>query len=249
MEKMINKFLAVSLILAALFGGIAFLTRNYPHASEAGGTFTFPLLEYLDIDLQRLDVSFIPYDGEEITVEYKNDRPLDMEVGDNKLTITESAAFVVSLFAGKRSEFGVKLYLPKTLYRDVSVYTGTGSVDIGDGFDCQKLTVVTESGNVAVRNMGFLSSISTTDGDIYANIGFIVSGTSFLDRNGNAEIILPQDSSVTVDFKTKDGEFKSELLSGQVPGDYKYSFNGGKNQISATAEHGTLTLKERRKTA
>ncbi len=245
MEKTINKFLAVSLILAALFGGLAFLFRNYPHSSGAGGTFTFQLLEYLDIELQRLDVSFIPYDGEEITVEYKNDRPLDMEIGDNKLTITESAAFVVSLFAGKRSEFGVKIYLPKSVYRDVSVYTATGDVNILNGFDCQKLSVVTESGDITVENMGFLSNISTTSGNVNANIGFTVNGTRFLNREGDTEITLPRESSVALDFKTEDGECKTELVNEQIYGDYLYSFRGGKKQISVTAEHGTLYLKER----
>ena len=62
MEKRINKCLAAAFALALLFGGIAFLLRNAPHSSGAGGAFTFPLLEYLNIELRRLDVRFIPDD-------------------------------------------------------------------------------------------------------------------------------------------------------------------------------------------
>ena len=245
MEKRINKCLAAAFALALLFGGIAFLLRSAPHSSGAGGAFTFPLLEYLNIELQRLDVRFIPYDKEEITVEYKNDRPLDFEVGDNKLTITENNNFVVSLFAGKRSEFGVKIYLPRTVYRDITIYTGTGNIDV-DEIDCNKLSAVTESGDISVGNMGYLASLSTTSGNIRLDVGYIVHGTSILNREGNIELTVPSDSSVAVDFRTKDGECKTDLMSGQVYGDYLYSFNGGRKQIEVTAEHGTLTINERK---
>lgn len=244
MEKTVNKFLVISLALGVLFGGIAFLTLGAPHASEAGGSFTFPLLEYLDIDLQKLDLEIIPYDGEEITVEYKNDRPLEMEIGDNELIITENDKFVMSLFAGKSSEFGLKLYLPRVVFRDISVYTSTGSVTVGE-IDCNKLGVVTESGDVIVRNMGYLASISTTSGNVDINMGYIVKDTDILNRKGDIELTVPRESSFAVDFKTTDGECKTDMLNRQVYGNYLYQFNGGTKRISVTAEHGTFVLKER----
>lgn len=245
MEKIINKCLVISLILAAVFGAAAYLFRNSPHASEAGGEFTYPLLEYLDLDLQRLDVEFIPYDGEEITVEYKNDRPLEMEVGDNKLSITESADFVVSLFPGKQSEFGLKLYLPRSAYRDITVSTATGNITVTD-IDCQTLSAVTESGNMELRGLNCLARLVSTSGDINADIGVIVDGSDILNRHGNIYLNVPPDSSVAVDFKTKDGECSTDLISGKIDGDFLYSFNGGKKQISVTAEHGTLFFEERK---
>ncbi len=95
-------------------------------------------------------MSLIPYDETEIRVEYKNDRPLEFEIGDNELMITENVKFVVSLFAGDRSDNGVKIYLPKTAYRDISIYTGTGSVSVGN-ISCKKLSAVTETGDITVE--------------------------------------------------------------------------------------------------
>ena len=244
MENIINKCLVVSLILGVLFGGAAFLFRNSPHASEAGGEFTFPLLEYLDIDLQRLDVDLIPYDSEEITVKYKNDRPLDMEIGDNSLTITESADFIVSLFPGKRSEFGVKIYLPRTEYRDIAIYTAAGGINVC-GVKCRKLSAVTESGDITVEGMDYLASLVTTSGKISADIVDIVKDTDILNRRGDIELAFPPESSVAIDFKTKSGECRTDMISEQIYGDYLYAFNGGKKQISVTAEHGTFTFKEK----
>ena len=244
MEKKINRFLVLSLILGVLFGGAAYYFRDFPHASEAGGEFTFPKLEYLDIDLQKLDVELIPYDGEEITVNYKNDRPLDMEIGDNTLTVTESSEFIVSLFAGKRSEFGVKIYLPSARYRDIDIYTASGEINI-HGVACQKLSAVTESGDINVSEMDFLASIVTTSGDIRAEITDVVKDTDILNRSGDIELTLPPESSVAIDFMTKDGECRTDMISGQIYGDYMYAFNGGKRRISVTAEHGTFVFNER----
>ena len=44
---------------------------------------------------------------------YKNEVPLALELGDNRLTIRESEEFVISLFAGSEAEFGLYLYLPE----------------------------------------------------------------------------------------------------------------------------------------
>lgn len=244
MEKKVNKFLAASLILAAVFAGLAFLFRNSPHASEAGGEYAFPLLEYLDIELQRLDVSLIPYDGEEITVEYKNDRPLVFETGDNKLSITENSDFVVSLFPGKETEFGVKIYLPEAAYRDINVYTSSGGINIGD-IDCRKLSAVTESGDMNIKSMSCLAALVSTSGVINADIETVVQETDILNRSGDINLTIPPESSVAIDFRTKDGECETSLVNRKIHGDYLYSFNGGKKQISVTAEHGTFVFEER----
>ena len=244
MEKKINKFLVVSLILGLLFGVAAYLFRNSPHASEAGGEFAFPPLEYLDIDLQKLGVELIPYDGEDIIVDYKNDRLLDMEIGDNTLTITESDDFIVSLFVGKRSEFGVKIYLPSKKYREITIYTATGAIDVS-GIECQKLSAVTESGDITVSDMDYLASLVTTSGKIRADITEVVKDTDILNRSGDIEITIPPECSVAIDFRTKDGECVTDMISGQVYGDFLYAFNGGRRQISVTAEHGTFVFNEK----
>ena len=243
MEKRINKLLIISLGLAVLFGGVAFLLRNAPHTSEAGGTFDFPLCEYLSIDLQRLDVSLIPYDGEGITVEYKNDRPLDFEIGDNEFIITEDATFVVSLFEGKQAEFGIKVYLPKADYREVSVFSGTGNISVG-AFDCQKLSAVTETGDINVDGAGCLLSLYTEKGNMEVDVDRIVDETEIVNRYGETKLVLPKDSSVAVDFKTLDGSCRTDIIKTEIAGSYLYAWGGGKRRINVTSEHGSVEIKE-----
>lgn len=245
MEKIINRALIASLILAAAFGGLAYLFRNYPHASAAGGEFTFPLLQYLKVDLQRLDVNVVPYDGGEITLVYKNDRPLEIEIGDNELKITESDKFIVSLFAGSEAEFGLTIYLPRAEYREISIFASTGSISVGETV-CRKLLAVTESGDIAIRGASYPFSLSTMSGNISAELNSVADGSDILDRTGDVELTVPPESSFAIDYGTKDGKCVSGLIRMQIEGDYLYSFNGGKQQISVTAEHGTFTFDERK---
>lgn len=244
MEKKINRLLIIFLVLAAVFGGVAFWFRDLPHDSGTEDVLTFPLQEYLSIDIQRLNVSIIPSDEEEIRVEYKNERPLIFEIGDNELMISEDVKFVVKLFADDRSDYGVKIYLPRTDYRDISIYTGTGRINVGE-ISCQKLSAVTETGDINIESMDYLSSVTSTSGRITANIARIVAETSFLNRDGDIDIVLPPESSVAVDYKTKDGECNTDMISGKIFGSYLYAFNGGRRRIEVTAEHGTFSFTER----
>lgn len=241
MEKIINRLLAVTLTGAAFFGGIAFLLRNSRHDTVSQGENYFDVCDYIDIDLQSLDVTVIPSDSDEIRVSYKNDLPLAFELGDNSLSITESKDFVVSLFAGSESEFGLYLFLPERSYREVSVTTGTGNVRIGR-VDSQQLNVLTESGDIVCENMVSLSRLTTTSGYISVDFEAVMSGTEILSRRGSAEITLPPDSSTAVDFRTEEGECVTDLWAGQFYGSHMYSMNGGDKLISAAIERGTLKI-------
>ncbi|MCM1164926.1 MAG: DUF4097 domain-containing protein [Lachnospiraceae bacterium] len=241
MEKIVNKLLAVTFVFAAVFGLAAFLLRNTEHDSVAEDEREFELYEYIDVDLQRLDVTVIPYDGEGIRVTYKNDLPLVFEIGDNRLSITESTDFVVSLFAGREAEFGLYLYLPRRSFRGIAINTGLGDVKIGR-IDSMELTVLTESGDILCEDMVSFGKLTTTSGYININFEYIVSGTEILSRRGDVDIALPAESSVSVDFQTDTGECRSDLLSGQVYGSRVYSFNGGDKLITAAVERGILTI-------
>lgn len=242
MEKIVNKMLAVTFVFAVLFGGAAYLLRNTEHDTIAEGERDFELYEYIDIDLQRLDVTIIPYDGEDIRVSYKNDLPLAFEVGDNRLSITESTEFVVSLFAGRESEFGLYLYLPRVSFREIKVITGLGDVKIGR-VDSGRLTVLTESGDILCEDMVSLGKLTTTSGYISVNFEYVISETEILSRRGDVDMTLPPESSVAVDFETDTGECHTDLWSGQAYGSRTYSFNGGDKLIYAAVEKGTLTIR------
>lgn len=242
MERKINKLLAVTLIGALFFGTIAFLLRNSKHDTVAQGEEHFSLCDYIDIDLQSLDVTIFPTGDDEIRVSYKNALPLDITLGDNSISITESKDFVVSLFAGRESEFGLYLFLPERSYREISVTTGTGNVKLGR-VDFGQLVVLTESGDIVCEDMVSLGRLTTTSGYISVDFEAVMPGTEILSRRGDAEITLPPDSSVTVDFRTEEGECVTELWEGQFYGDHIYSMNGGDRQISVAVERGTLTIK------
>lgn len=241
MERSINKLLFFTLIGALFFGGLAFLFRNAKHSSVQQGDIAFELCEYIDVDLQRLPVTIVPYDGNGIRAVYKNDLPLDMETGDNRLSITESKELVISFFAGRESEFALTLYLPEHSYREISVYTGTGSVNVGR-IDSEKMILGTETGDIVCENAVSLLDISTTSGFISADFDYIADGTEILSRKGDVLISLPIGASAAVDFDTKSGQCFTDLWNGKPHGSFLYSFNGGGNKIHATVERGALTI-------
>lgn len=241
MERKINKLLAVTFIGAVFFGTIAFLLRNSKHDTVSQGENYFDVCDYIEIDLQSLDVTIIPSDEDEIRVSYKNDLPLDFGFGDNSLSITESKDFVVSLFAGSESEFGLYLFLPKRSYREVSVTTGTGDVRIGR-VDSGQLNILTETGDIDCEDMVSLCRLTTTSGFISVNFEAVMSGTEILSRRGSAKMTIPSDDSITVDFRTEEGECVTDLWAGQFYGSHMYSLNGGGKLIYATVERGTLTI-------
>lgn len=241
MERIVNKMLAVTFAGAVVFGLISFMLRNTDHDILAQGEEEFDQYEYIDINLQKLGVTVIPYDGDTIKVMYKNDLPLKFEIGDNSLSISDSTDFVVSLFAGRESEFGLYLYLPRKSYREISIITGTGGVKVGR-VDSRELTILTESGDILCEDMVSLGKLTTTSGYINVNFEYVISGTEIMSRRGDVDIKLPQESSVAVDFRTDTGECHTDLWSGQVYGNRVYSFNGGDKQIIAAVERGTMTI-------
>ena len=244
MERKINKGLAITVVCALLFLGIAFLFRNAPHDNMASGDKLYEFCEYIDLELLRLDVNIEPYDGDEIRVCYYNDLPLDVELGDNRLSISESDRFVISLFAGSGANFGLEIYLPRESYREISVSTASGNVEVGR-VDSGKLSIVTESGNITCRDTVSLCNLTTTEGFISADFEAVINGGELLSRRGNAEIFIPERKSIAVDFETEKGECVTDLYSGQLHGSHKYSWGGGDKVITAIIPQGKLTISER----
>lgn len=246
MEKVINRLIIITLAGAILFGAIAFHFRNAEHDSVLREELSFSMCEYINIDLLRLPVFIFPYDGENISISYTSDLPLEFSTGDNSLMITESEQFVISLFAEDSDEYGLNLYLPDRLFRDITVYTGTGSIKIGR-IDSNNISATTNSGDILCDDLISRGSFTTTSGKILINYDEIVPQTEIFSRNGDVDLNFPQKSSVSVEFETGSGSCITDLWDGAVTGSYTYSFNGGKNVIKATLEKGTLTIKEKAK--
>lgn len=244
MEKVINRLMIIALAAAVLFGAAAFHYRNAEHDSAYREELSFPMYEYIDIDLLKLPVTMIPYDKDKISVSYTSDLPLIFSTGDNLLKVTESEKFVISLFAGNRHDYGLYIYLPDRLFRDINIYTGAGSVSVGR-IDCNNLSVITNSGDIRCDNLISQGSFTTTSGSISVNFNEIITEAELFSRRGDAEIQFPKKSSVAVEFETLTGSCVTDLWEDSVMGSNVYSYNGGKNVIKATLEKGTLTIKEK----
>lgn len=246
MEKAVDRLLIITAVFALLFGAAAYHFRGSSHATIKTFDREVAVCEYIDVDVPKLDVIVIPYDGKRIRVAYKNDLPLEITLGDNRLSITESSEFVISLFVGGSSDFGLYLYLPKTIYRDITIYTGAGNVRVG-GVNSEKLTVITNSGDIFCEDAISLANLVTGSGNITLDCNVVIEESSIQSRSGNVSFIFPSDSSVAVDFETNSGECETDLISGKLYGSNMYSFNGGGTLIHATLETGTLTIGKKEK--
>lgn len=239
-----DRWLIVTGILAAVFAAAAVIFCGDSLGSAKQGDEKYPMCEYLSIDLLKTDVTVVPSDDEYIRCVWRNDVPLTAEIGDNSLTITESDEFVISLFAGDVSDYGMTLYLPKEFYRDILIYTASGDVVLGN-VDSEKITVVTNSGNITSEDTRSLCSFATGSGEIYLDFYSVIAGSVIQSRSGNAQLVFPKGSSVALDFETDTGGINTPLISGSFPGSYMYSFNGGGRLIHASLESGTLTVTEK----
>lgn len=244
MERVVNRLLVVTAVIALAFGGLAFLFRNSAHDSLSKDDITLPFCEYIDIELLRLDVTVIPTDDDEIRISYIDDVPINVDTDYNKITISESDDFVISLFAGSRSDLGLYVYLPREIYRSVRISTGSGNVNVGR-VDSELLSVATDSGDILWENACCLGNISSSTGNARIVFDTVVSETSVMLRRGDAEIILPEKSSTALDFQTDTGECVTDLVSGEIYGSFMYSFNGGSRVIHASIDEGTLTVSEK----
>lgn len=246
MEKTINRLLVFTLIAAVGFGALTWHFRNAEHDSAYHEERIITLCEYIDVDVKKLSVTVIPYDGEAISAAYTSDRPLSFKMGDNKLFITESSEFMISLFAGNGSRHELKLYLPQTVFREISVYSGTGNVNIGR-VDSSSITVLTNTGNISCGEMISRGSLSTSSGHISVNFDHVVSGTDIYSRSGDVDLKFPEKSSVTVDFETETGKCNTDMWNGAVSGSFSYGFNGGSKTITANLVSGVLNIYEKGK--
>lgn len=244
MEKIINKLLIFTLLGTIALGIVTYKFRNAEHDSLCEEEFLFERCEYIDIDVSRMNVMLIPYDEPYIKAVYKNDRPLNYELGDNRLTLTESSKLMVSLFTGDESEYSLQLYLPKEFYREITVYTGVGRITTGR-IDALSLTAGSDSGDILIDDSISRLSLATTSGKITVDCEMLVDGSEIQSRRGDVELIVPDKTSFTVDFETETGYCNCKLSDTAPMGSYEYNFNGGGRRVGAFIREGVLTISEK----
>lgn len=246
MEKSVNRLILVTLAAAVLFGALTYRYRNAEHDSLCREDLSFTLSQYIDIDLNKLNVTVMPYDGELIRVSYTSDLPLAFNNENNKLTVTESNRFMISLFTGGDSVYGFKMLLPNEVYKELKVYTSTGKVNIGR-VDSGVVSVITNSGDIVCENAISRSSLTSMSGNITLDFDEAVNGSDIFTGSGNAELSFPKGSSVAVNFETETGICSTELAMGVVAGSRQLSFNGGNRVIDAALQSGVLKIFEKGK--
>lgn len=239
MDRILNRCILITALLGAVFAAAAFFFKGESNAAASAAEY-LPRFEYIDIDLLRLDVMVIPCDELKITLEYTNDIPLDIEYGDNRLSISESDRFVISLFSGSSENFCLKVYLPREIYRELNIYTASGDIFVG-GVDAMKLTAVSGSGNITSVDTCSLASFITDYGDISVDFAYIIPDTVIQSRKGSGRLTLPHGSSVSIEFDTISGSIGGSALGGRCEGSGTYGFNGGRNLIQCAFESGELT--------
>lgn len=244
MEKIINRLLIFALLGTIGFSIVTYKFRNAEHDSLLEEEYLFETCDYIDIDVSRMKVMLIPYDEPHIKAVYKNDKPLNYEIGDNRLALTESSKLIVSLFTGDESDYALYLYLPKQSYRKITIYTGTGSI-IAGRIDAQSLIAGSSSGDIILDDVISRLNISSLSGKITADFEMLADGTAIESRYGDVDITIPKGTAFTLDFDTQTGYCDCSLSDAAPLGSYEYNFNGGGKQLTAYVENGTLSVKEK----
>ena len=245
MGRRFNCWLIVMGALTLVFGVCTWLFRDSRgNADFYEGSNTVEMCDVIELDLLKCSVELIPYDGDEIRFEYRSLVPIVVMKGDNRLVVTESDEFKLSFLTGDETEFGFMLYLPEHVYDSVTVYTSSGSVS-ANGISADQLNIITKSGNIDVEGCDGLVRLTSGTGDVTLSFDEITEGSGVEVRSGDAEIIIPEGSSVALSYETETGEFKSDMISGSVDGSYMFSFSGGERLIYADVATGTLTVSEK----
>ncbi len=245
MKKAINIWLVVTAVLSLVFGGCLWLFRDSGGTAEYyEGSNSTAVCDYIELDMIKTNAEILPYDGDEILFEYKSTVPITVLRGDNRLVVKESDEFQLSFMTEDSTGFGFKLYLPKRIYRSITIYSTSGDVGVGR-IDSDLVTAVTKSGDILATDTRSLMKLSSGTGDILLDFDSVVADCSIQSRSGNAEIIFPKGSSVALSYKTETGSFECDLISGSVDGSYMYSFHGGYNLLHADINSGILTVKEK----
>ena len=244
MSRALDRWMIITAVIAVAFAMCAFFFRSESPSTALSEERIVPFCEYIEINVLQLDITIIPTDEEDIRISYKSEVPLTFDVGDNSLYISESDEFVISLFAGSGEDFGLRLYLPQRIYREVVVYSTSGSVSMRS-INSEKVTVVTNSGDITAEDTRSLVDLISGTGDVTLDYGVIIPESSVQLCKGNAKVMIPEGTPISVDFETESGMLTSDMISGSYAGSYVYSFNGGEKLIHASLDSGVLTIKEK----
>lgn len=245
MGRKFNCWLIVMGVLTLVFGACTwFLRDSKGNAEFYEGSNTIEVCDHIELNLLKCDVELIPYDGDEIRFSYKSIVPVTVMKGDNRIVVEESEEFKLALLDTKDAELGFRLYLPAHNYEIITVYASSGAVR-ADGITAEQLNIITKSGDIEVGGCDGLVRLTSGTGDVRLTFDEITEGSGVEVKSGDAEIILPEGSSVALSYETETGSFSSDMISGEVDGSYMLSFSGGERLIYADVAAGTLTVSEK----
>lgn len=245
MSRTFNRWLIVMGALTLVFGACTWFFRDSKGNAELyEGSNTIGICDHIELSLLKCGAELIPYDGDEIRFEYKSIVPISVMKGDNRIVVEESDEFKLSLLDTKGIDLGFRLYLPEHTYEIITVYTSSGEVR-AEGVAAEQLNVITKSGDIDVSGCDGLVRLTSGTGNVRLSFDEITDGSGVEVRSGDAEILLPEGSSVALSYETETGDFRSDMISGSVDGSYMFSFSGGEKLIYADVTAGTLTVSEK----
>jgi len=112
--------------------------------------FEFDSVEYITISSSDIPLDVFTYDGDKIIVEYTGETAPHIRKDDFELSIHKEEVFAFSFFSGDVLNYGIQVFLPDRLYRDIKLSSAAGDITV-HGIRATLLNINSRTGRVDVR--------------------------------------------------------------------------------------------------
>lgn len=203
---------AAFLSLAAVFVLQYIAVRGGFEGTVTRDRLVFDSTRYLHISTSDLDFELRYHTGDNIVVEYVNDRPMITEETDmDDLRLVQDDSFSMSLFALEQFGYHMTVWLPENDYREFYLASGSGSITLHET-QSEYTELRTRSGDIIITQaMGKLQA-QTSDGSIYCDYTAFINSGTFSSKSGSITVTLPKLSGVSLVFKTERGWIESGFM-------------------------------------
>ena len=172
----------------------------------------FDKTRYLYISTSDLDFELRYHTGDNIIVEYVNDRPMITEETDmDDLRLAQDDSFTISLFALEQFDYRMTVWLPENDYREFYLASGSGSITLHET-QSEYTELRTRSGDITVTQALGKLQAQTSDGNINCDYTAFINSGTFSSKSGSITVTMPDYSGVSLVFKTERGWIESGFM-------------------------------------
>lgn len=172
----------------------------------------FDNTRYLYISTSDLDFELRYHKGDNIIVEYVNDRPMITEETDtDDLRLVQDDSFTMSLFALEQFDYRMTVWLPEYDYREFYLSSGSGSITLHET-QSEYTELRTRSGDITITQALGKIQAQTSEGSINCDYTAFINSGTFSSKSGNITVTLPDYSGVSLVFKTERGWIESGFM-------------------------------------